>query len=195
MTAALTQELTEEHGRRLLRLVRETIGNQLGVIAGIDLDDLRDPLLQQPCGTFVTLKYQGSLRGCIGNLEPSEPIAESVRKNGLNAAFHDHRFSPLTPAEFDTVVLEISILSQPKKLDYTDPEELLKRLRPGIDGVILQVGGNRATFLPQVWSQLPEPEQFLTHLSQKAGLSGQAWRTRRPDIFCYQVQSFTENFA
>ncbi|MGI9571647.1 MAG: AmmeMemoRadiSam system protein A [Desulfobulbia bacterium] len=192
MAVGKTQELSLEKGRRLLQLVRETIGHHLGMVDGIDLEDIQDPLLLKPCGTFVTLKYHNNLRGCIGNLEPSESMVESLRKNALNAAFHDHRFSPLTPAEYDTVVLEISILSQPELLEYVDAADLLNRLRPGIDGVILQAGGSRATFLPQVWSQLPEPELFLTHLSQKAGLDGQAWRTHHPDIFCYQVQSFTE---
>ncbi len=184
--------LSREQGRHLLRLARETIGQHLGVSAQQSPAGLNDPALQQPCATFVTLKIAGNLRGCIGNLEPSGSLLESVRRNALSAAFHDHRFRPLTAEELGQVQLEISLLSTAEPLEYRDGAELVEKLRAGIDGVILQLGKARATFLPQVWEQLPEPAHFLNHLCQKAGLVASAWQHDHPDIFLYQVLSFKE---
>lgn len=191
----MKNRLSEEQGRCLLGLVRETIGRRLGISfisEELSPQRLEDHDLQQPGATFVTLKYQGNLRGCIGNLEASGSLVESIRRNSMSAAFDDHRFSPLTTGEFSSVQFEISILSPPEQLEYRDCAELLETLRPGIDGVILQIGKARATFLPQVWEQLPEPVDFLNHLCQKAGLSPAAWQHKQPDIFLYQVQSFKE---
>ncbi len=183
--------LSEEQGSILLNLVRETIGQRLGVFVKKSPAGFA-PALQQSCATFVTLKIEGKLRGCIGNLEPSGGLVESIRSNALSAAFHDHRFSPLTVEEFGRVEVEISILSPAEPLEYQDGAELVDKLRAGIDGVILQLGNARATFLPQVWEQLPEPADFLNHLCQKAGLEPSAWRHDHPDIFLYQVRSFKE---
>lgn len=188
----MTQNLSEEQGRNLLVLARQTIGHRLGIVNEVNLDGVRDSAYQRSCGTFITLKSRGGLRGCIGNLEGSGSLVESVRRNALSAAFDDHRFSPLAATEFHDINLELSILTEPQKLDYRDSEDLLNLLRPGIDGVILQVGRSRATFLPQVWNQIPDPEQFLRHLSQKAGLTPAAWRNQSPEIFCYQVHIFKE---
>jgi AmmeMemoRadiSam system protein A len=186
-------EITEEQGRLLLLLARETIGSRLGAVGESSPEAMHDPVFQRSCGTFITIKSGGNLRGCIGNLEGTgDDLVESVRRNALSAAFNDHRFSPLTPEEFPAVDLELSILTEPQRLDYPDPEALLNLLRPGVDGVILQAGKARATFLPQVWDQIPDPEQFLSHLSQKAGLDPAAWKTQSPEIYRYQVQSFKE---
>jgi AmmeMemoRadiSam system protein A len=188
----MMKELTPEHGTRLLRLARATIARRLGADSRSDREQLDDEALQQCCGTFVTLKLAGQLRGCIGNLEPAGPLVDSVVHNAESAAFHDHRFAPLTLDELSRVRLDISILTPAVKLAYQDSADLLYRLRPGIDGVILQVGGNRATFLPQVWEQLPDSAEFLGHLCLKAGLPKTAWRHGKPEIFIYQVQCFSE---
>lgn len=187
----MEDHVTKEQGELLLRLARETIAAKLGrkpeghgVIA--------DPALQAECGTFVTLKIGGQLRGCIGNLEPVGSIIEGIRRNALNAAFHDYRFTELTAEELARVHIDISILTRPQPLKYHDGADLIAKLRPGIDGVILRLGRCSATFLPQVWEQLPRAEEFLGHLCRKAGLADTAWRDSHPEVETYQVQCFEE---
>jgi len=186
------KELTPQQGARLLRVARETIARRLGVGRGPDLEQVDDEALQQRCGCFVTLKLGGQLRGCIGNLEPVGPLVESVMRNAESAAFHDHRFAPLTADELPRISLDISILTPAVRLEYRDGDDLCRRLRPGIDGVILRDDGARATFLPQVWEQLPDPADFLDHLCLKAGLPKSAWRDGRLEISIYEVRSFSE---
>lgn len=188
----MKEQISSRYGRRLLELARQTIGHRLGLVESIDRSGLEDAELQQSLACFVTLKIEGRLRGCIGNLEATGPLLEALERNALQAAFHDHRFAPLSGDEFDRVRLDISVLSRPEPFDYDDSDELLNHLRPGVDGVILQRGRARSTFLPQVWEQLPEPRAFLEHLCLKAGLSRTAWRDQHPDISLYQVQSFAE---
>ncbi len=182
--------LSDEQGKVLLRLARAAIGERLGVAGGVTLP--QDPGLKAEYGTFVTLKIDGVLRGCIGNLEAAGSIVEGVQRNAINAAFHDSRFSPLTAEELAKVHIDISVLSQARSLEYSDGDDLLAKLQPGRDGVILRLGGAGATFLPQVWDQLPDPQLFLSHLCQKAGLSPTAWRDAHPEIELYQVQCFAE---
>jgi len=184
-------ECTDDQGKTLLKLApphhRLPVGCGEPRQSG---DDHRD--LQQQGAVFVTLKKRGRLRGCIGNLEPVGPLWQGVRDNALNAAFNDYRFPPLTAEEIDEVHIDISILGPPVPLDYADADDLLAKLQPGQDGVILRSGTARATFLPQVWQQLPNPEDFLDHLCRKAGLSDSAWRHSHPEIRIYRVQSFEE---
>jgi AmmeMemoRadiSam system protein A len=132
------------------------------------------------------------LRGCIGSLTAVESISADVQHNAQNAAFHDPRFGPLTSSELDQVDIEVSILTRPARLAYTDGQDLLTKLRPGIDGVIIRKGSASATFLPQVWQQLPDKTDFLAHLCQKAGLSSNAWRSGKLEVKTYQVQYFEE---
>ena len=186
------KQIPNRFGPRLLKLVRETIGQGLGVVAAVDQTDLESPALQQDLASFVTLKIDGRLRGCIGTLEPTGPLLSTLAQNARHAAFKDHRFSPLSAEEFAQVKIDISILSSPEPLQHEGGEDLLARLRPGQDGVIVQKGRARATFLPQVWKQLPEPKQFMEHLCRKAGLPPQAWQDKDIEIYLYQVQSFEE---
>ena len=187
-----SKQIPRQYGPRLLKLVRDTIGQRLGVVDKVDQTGLEGEQLHQELATFVTLKIEGRLRGCIGNLEPAGPLLGTLAQNGRHAAFNDHRFSPLTVEELERVEIDISILSTPAPLDYTDEQDLLSTLRPGVDGVILEKGKTRATFLPQVWKQLPEPTQFMEHLCRKAGLSPTAWQDKDIKIYLYQVQSFKE---
>lgn len=182
--------LTEEQGRILLRLARQAIGEQLGIEEVKTLP--QDPGLEVQCGTFVTLKIEGVLRGCIGNILPAGSVAEGIQRNARSAAFEDSRFAPLTLEELEKVDIEISVLSEPRSLDYSDGGDLIAKLQPGRDGVILRLGMAGATFLPQVWKQLPDPQRFLEHLCQKAGLAPTAWRDSHPEIEIYRVQSFEE---
>jgi AmmeMemoRadiSam system protein A len=182
--------LTKDQGASLVQLARRSIGRKLGRRDEIPV--LHDDALCRKSGTFVTLKIRGQLRGCIGNLEPADSIVDSIERNSLNAAFHDFRFSPLTPDELDRVSIDISILTPATLLAYSDGDDLLRKLRPGIDGVILSHGHAGATFLPQVWEQLPQPERFLGHLCRKAGLPERTWCDGHPEIRIYQVQCFEE---
>lgn len=188
-------ELTAEQGQVLARLARQTIAQKLGVdsktpvtggtLEGVGLD------LKQP--TFVTLKIAGRLRGCIGSLQAIESIVDGIRHNAVNAAFHDPRFPRLTRKELDRAEIEVSVLSTPEELKYSDYHDLLSRLRPGIDGIIISYGRyNSATFLPQVWDELPQKEEFLSQLCLKAGLDPYAWKKGDLKVQTYQVQYFDE---
>ncbi len=185
---------SDDQGRILLDLARKAIAIRLGrgeaPGSGEGYADL-----QQCQATFVTLKKKGQLRGCIGNLEPVGTLWEGIRDNALNAAFHDYRFAPLSADELDEIHIDISILSPAVLLDYTDTADLLKKLCPGRDGVVLGSGAKAATFLPQVWQQLPRVEDFLGHLCHKAGLDKDTWRHGHPEIRVYQVQCFAEGAA
>jgi AmmeMemoRadiSam system protein A len=195
-TSETSTHLTEEQGRRLINIARRTIEARLGILAEPDKvvpdEDLADQAFREKRGTFVTLKIKGQLRGCMGCLTPSETILEGIQRNAVNSAFNDPRFPQLTPAELDQAEIDISILTAPRRLDYQGGSELLQKLRPQTDGVIIGKGPARATFLPQVWEQLPNPEDFLAHLCRKAGLSPDEWRRGELDVSIYQVQYFNE---
>lgn len=180
----------------LLKLARETIARHLRGEgpSPVDLDALSESLTRDGA-SFVTLTKHGQLRGCIGSLEPRRPLALDVRENGLGAAFHDPRFPPVRPGELDDLHVEISTLSIPQPLPYDGPDDLIAKLRPGVDGVIIERGWNRATFLPQVWEKLPDPHQFLQHLCLKAFLPDDAYRYPGLDVYTYQVEKFEEEHA
>lgn len=188
----MSNQINPGYGKRLLTLVRESIAQRLGLVESLDLSGLDAEELQQHLASFVTLTIDNRLRGCIGNLEPTGPLLESLITNGRQAAFHDHRFSPLSREEFEQLHIHLSILTRPEQLDYSGGDDLLRKLRPNIDGVIIRKEAARATFLPQVWEQLPQPQQFLEHLCQKAGLHRSAWQEPELEVYCYQVQSFEE---
>ncbi|MEW5972669.1 MAG: AmmeMemoRadiSam system protein A, partial [Pseudomonadota bacterium] len=124
---------------------------------------------------FVTLNLEQRLRGCIGNLQPIQPLVRDVAENAFNAAFRDPRFAPLHPAELDALDIHISILGLPEIIAAGSEQELLGQLRPGRDGLIIEARGRRATFLPSVWAQLPKPADFLMQLRHKAGLPPRGW--------------------
>jgi hypothetical protein len=187
--------LTEEQGRVLLSVARDTLNEHFERPAEATSKagpEPGDPALQVPCGTFVTLKIGGDLRGCIGTLTGREPLVAGVRTHALNAAFHDPRFGPLTAEELGRVTIEVSVLTEPQPLAYDGAADLIAKLRPNVDGVILRKGYASATFLPQVWEQLPKPETFLSHLCLKAGLAADAWRKGQLEVQTYQVQYFEE---
>lgn len=190
-------QFSEAQGRVLVKLARRTISERLGAQVAESASDASGPALQDDCfkwhcGTFVTLKIGGQLRGCIGNLSASESVLEGVRRNAINAAFHDPRFSPLSQDELDRTEIEISILTEPRPLEYSDWQDLIGKLRVNVDGVIIRKGHYSATFLPQVWEQLPRPDDFLSHLCRKAGLSSDAWKSSKLEVLTYQVQYFEE---
>ena len=193
---AMTEKhYTKEQGKVLLALARNTIQEQFGVkpAANPNLNEaMAGEAFHVKTGTFVTLTIGGELRGCIGSLEARESLAESVKHNAVNAAFRDPRFPALTKSELDKIHIEVSVLTEPKPLAYTDANDLLEKIRPGIDGVIVGQGYAYATFLPQVWDQLHDKEEFFEHLCMKAGLPSNAWKKGKLEVQTYQVQYFDE---
>lgn len=131
--------------------------------------------LQQKQASFVTLHKNKQLRGCIGSLKASMPLIADVVKNSFMAAFRDPRFAPVTTTEIPEIELDISVLSIPEPINFTSEADLLQQIRPGIDGLILRDKGSSGTFLPSVWEQIPDPNRFLRHLKQKAGLPPDHW--------------------
>ncbi|MHB1084189.1 MAG: AmmeMemoRadiSam system protein B [Thiobacillus sp.] len=161
-----------EKGATLLKLARSEIASKLGLETA---PPAQTGWLMEPGATFVTLTRQGELRGCIGTLEAHRSLARDVRENAVAAAFRDPRFMPLTREEFDDIRVEVSLLSAAEPLVVASEQEVLERLRPGIDGVVFEYGHHRSTFLPEVWEQLPEPAEFMAHLKRKAGLAVDFW--------------------
>ncbi len=149
------------------------------------------PALAAPGATFVTLTQNGALRGCIGSLEAHRDLEQDVRANALAAALRDPRFLPLSATELAHTRVEVSLLTAPQALQFTDEADALRQLRPMIDGVIFVAGNARSTFLPQVWEQLPEVQQFMAHLKQKAGLPANYW-SPAVKLYVYQVQKWKE---
>jgi AmmeMemoRadiSam system protein A len=187
--------LSEQQGRTLIKLARQNIEEHLGTKPSVSVTqaELADPKLQEQRAVFVTLHKHGQLRGCIGALVGTESIIDGVRRHAINAAFHDHRFKPVTMVEVPELTIDISVLSEPSRLEFAGPADLVDKLRPHTDGVILRdMSGASATFLPQVWDQLPNREQFLSHLCLKAGLPEKAWQNIPLEVQTYQVQYFKE---
>lgn len=154
-------------------------------------DEFPDKLkFTQERGCFVTLTSSGRLRGCIGNIEPNGPLYKSIMRNAVNAGMRDPRFPEVSACELDRINIEISVLSAPSPLEFSSPEDLLRKLEPFIDGVILKSGYHRSTFLPHVWEQLPDKVTFLEHLSLKAGVSKDGWK--KSEIWVYKTAHFKE---
>lgn len=185
--------LDPEERRLLLALAREAVARS---VTGAPLPEIEackvPPRLAEPAGCFVTLTREGALRGCIGNLEPRWPLWQAVLENARAAATRDRRFPPVGPDELETLRIEISVLTPPQPLACDSPDALLARLVPGRDGVLLELGTRRATFLPQVWDKLPDKVSFLDQLALKAGGAAGDWR--RPDarVSVYTVEHFEE---
>jgi uncharacterized protein len=189
----MTVELTRAEKVQLLHLARQGLEAAVrGQAAPPLADEGRTPALERPGCSFVTLTEEGELRGCIGGLIAEEPLWRDVQRRAGQAALHDYRFIPVQPDELPKIEIEVSVLSAPAPLDYATPADLLRRLRPHMDGVVLRQGLRRATFLPQVWENVPEPEQFLALLCQKLGVPPDAWRREHLVVETYQVEEFRE---
>ena len=162
--------------RTLLALARSSIRHGLRRHQPEPVDPLDyPPALREPRAAFVTLTRRGQLRGCIGHLEACQPLVQDVAENAYSAAFRDPRFPPIGDEELADLEVHISVLSPPEPIAASSEAELLERVRPGVDGLILEDKGHRGTFLPAVWESLPQPAQFLAHLKQKAGLPPDYW--------------------
>lgn len=178
--------------QELLRIARESIeyGLQHRHVLPVDVNAC-DKQLQQQGASFVTLNKKSALRGCIGTLQPYQALASDVAEHARAAAFSDPRFAPVAEDELADIVISISVLGQAEVIDFTDEEGLIAQLRPQEDGLILQQGANRGTFLPSVWESLPQPREFLQQLKRKAGLAADYWSDDL-EISRYSTQSFSE---
>ncbi|MDO4899668.1 AmmeMemoRadiSam system protein B [Actinomyces sp.] len=172
-------EPPEDAGQILLLLARRAIARAVGAEAGApaDLPVGEWPAwLERDGAAFVTLRSaDGALRGCIGSLEAHRPLGRDVADNAVAAALRDPRFPPVTATELPALNLEVSVLTTPETMAARDEQEVRRRLRPGVDGVVLRLGARRATFLPQVWQELPDPADFLRRLKYKAGWPADFW--------------------
>ncbi|XOV88338.1 MAG: AmmeMemoRadiSam system protein B [Pseudomonadota bacterium] len=176
--------------QRLLQVAREAILRPLTSAGSYSVNPAEYPaLLQQQGAAFVTLTLNDNLRGCIGSLEAHRPLVLDVASNAQSAAFRDPRFAPLTLAEYQDLEVHISVLSQPQPLDVDSRDSLVRALRPGIDGLIIEEDGHRATYLPSVWAQLPDPGTFVAELRRKAGLGPDGW-SAATRVFTYQTEEF-----
>ncbi len=182
-------------GHYLIEIAKAAIAEELHKKPQIDRADLlrRHPDLGEQGAVFVTIQKRGNLRGCIGSLVAHRTLLDDLIANAKAAAFSDPRFPPLSVEEFESsdFALEVSVLSAPKRLDYKDIADLRTKIRPKIDGVILKAGSHQATFLPQVWEQLPQFDAFFAHLCQKAGLEPHCL-DRHPEIYLYRVEKIKE---
>ena len=172
----------------LLQIAKDAILENFGE-AKIDKEELlkKYPYLANEGAVFVTLNLNGALRGCIGSLIAHRSLLEDIIHNAKAAAFDDPRFFPLSKSEFEKIDLELSLLSTPKRVEYEDIEDLKSKIEIGVDGIILKKGYNQATFLPQVWEELSNFEQFFAHLCKKAGLNPNCLQLH-PEIYKYQVK-------
>lgn len=189
----MNDKLTAGEKQALLELARQAL--EAGVrgqkLPPLDRSNLT-PALRLDGAAFVTLTKRGALRGCIGALEPCQPLAEDVREHAVAAALQDFRFPNVTEEELPEIEIEVSRLTVPTPLAYRDADDLLAKLRPGVDGVILRDGWRRATFLPQVWEKIPDRAEFLDNLCYKMGASPDIWRHKRLEVLVYQVEEFHE---
>jgi uncharacterized protein len=191
MTAFI--QLTDQDKSILLQLARQSIHLAVNRCPPLEitLPDYSTPL-QSPGASFVTLMQAGGLRGCIGTIDPYQPLVQDVCEHAISAAVDDYRFHPVKSQDVPELRIEISRLSPLIQLDFAKPGDLLQLLCPGRDGVVLRDGLRRATFLPQVWEKVDSVQDFLEHLSEKMGAPPDYWRRKKLDVFIYQVEKFCE---
>lgn len=191
-----TEELTivnEEEKKFLLKLARNTLEEYLksGITPKIDEKELTQTLKRE-YGCFVTLNLNGKLRGCIGYLQPIKPLYKAVMENAVNAAANDPRFRTVKYEELKDIKIEISVLSSLVEIEFESPNEILNQLVPLRDGVVLKIGMSSATFLPQVWEDLPNKADFLAQLSLKSGNMPDAWKGKGVEVYTYFADVFHE---
>jgi AmmeMemoRadiSam system protein A len=189
----MEERLTIEEQKLVLRLAREAMEHGVRGEKLPPLDEsVLTPTLRAEGSSFVTLTLRGQLRGCIGSLEPYQSLAEDVREHAVAAALQDPRFPPVEPDELDGIRVEVSRLTRPIPLEYNDAEDLLSKLCPHVDGVILRDGFHRATFLPQVWEKISNRADFLNNLCFKMGAKPDLWRSKHLEVLTYKVEEFHE---
>lgn len=189
----MTDRLTQEEKGTLLKLARRSIEAAVRGEPPPALDPASlTPNLLADGASFVTLTKRGALRGCIGALEPYQSLAADVCEHAAAAALEDPRFPGVQESELTDIEIEVSRLTVPAPLEYRDADDLLAKLRPGVDGVILRDGWRRATFLPQVWEKVADKAEFLTSLCYKMGTAPDTWKKKHLEVLTYQVEEFHE---
>lgn len=193
-SVAPTVTYSTDERRFLLTLARKAVREaaNTGKLPAVDIEFIT-PNLSVRKGCFVTLTKAGLLRGCIGHIIAQEPLYRAVLNNALHASINDPRFQPVSADEVDKLEIEISVLTDPLPLFFSSVGDLLGKLHPHKDGVVLQIGGRSATYLPQVWEQLPDKIDFLNSLAEKAGCEPSAWRQKGTTVSIYHVESFKES--
>ena len=188
------EKLTIEEQQILLRLARESMERGVKGEAAPPLDESSlPPKLREEGSSFITLTVGGELRGCIGSLEPHVSLAEDVCIHAIAAALKDPRFPPVREEELSGIQIEISRLTRPVPLEYKDADDLLSKLCPHVDGVVVRDGAyHRATFLPQVWEKISDPAEFLSNLCYKMGADPNLWRVKHLEVLVYRVEEFHE---
>lgn len=182
-----------DFGVELLRLARGSI--EYGLAHGEPLPIRSDGMpdsLADPAATFTTLRLEGRLRGCVGNLEATRPLARDVAHTAFRAAFCDPRFDPVVDRELSAIRLEVSVLTPLEPFPVSDEADLLERLEPGTDGLVISLDARRATFLPKVWDQLPKPSAFLAALKKKCGLESDYW-SERLEFQRYRTTAYSDS--
>ena len=161
------------HGRDLIAVAERAIDHGLahGTPPGVEIDRWPETLRAERASFVTLVAANGSLRGCIGTIEPHRPLVADINANAFAAAFEDPRFPPLRAGEREGLTCELSILTPPEPMTFTDEADLVQRLQPGIDGVLIEAGDRRGTLLPAVWEQLPDPVEFWRTLKAKAGIA------------------------
>jgi len=193
--------LSKNTQKILLQIARAAIAEKLGIeyenplanpLTVKNFDKETQKILHSNCGVFVSLHIGKELRGCIGVIETQEKLINTLPEHAIYAAFDDPRFNPLQPDEFKKIKIEISLLSPPKPLKYKNADDLLRKLIPRRHGVVIKKGFSKATFLPQVWDDLPRKEDFLSHLCAKAWLDSDEWRNGTLEVWIYEAEVFSE---
>jgi len=185
--------LSETDMKKLLVIAREAI---ICAVRNKPLKTIKpgeySQLLRDPGASFVTLTKREKLRGCIGTLEAYQPLILDVQEHAVAAAMEDYRFPDVSGNELELINIEISRLTPVQLVDYITPKDLVGKLRKNVDGVLIKDSGRRATFLPQVWEKVPDPEKFLSQLCVKMGTSPDLWREKHLQVYTYQVEKFKE---
>lgn len=173
----------------ILNLVRRSIEKNLesGLELTVDYSTVPERL-KENISCFVTLTIEDQLRGCVGHIQATQSLYLDVIENAIAAAFKDNRFAPLIADEFSKIKIEVSVLTKPMPLKFSSPDDLLKKLQPNIDGVIIKKGRKSATYLPQVWEELPDKKEFLSSLCLKAGLNADEWTRTGLSALTYRVE-------
>jgi len=179
-------------GKDILKLSRQTLEGFIKTNQEVPQVKDSQRELEVKRGCFVTLKKNGQLRGCIGSILPEQSIARCVVDNTINAAVNDYRFNRVEETELSSIDIEVSLLTVPEPLPHKDPQDLLQKLAPRKHGVILKKGMHSATFLPQVWDELSDKQEFLRHLCLKGGMSLDCWKDSETQILVYEAEVFTE---
>ena len=185
--------INKEEQKYITTLARNTLESYLKDKKTPQINkDMLSEKLTQKSGCFVTLTKDSQLRGCIGNILAQKPLYQCIIDNSISTAVHDSRFSTVTYDELDDIHIEVSILSAPQPLEFASPDDLLDKLTPLEDGVVINYGFHKSTYLPQVWEQLPDKTEFLTSLCKKDGAPGDCWKKENVKIETYQAQVFGE---